>query len=244
MGDFQAFLTLEEDIYGKIRCGQENVRKNGVTPLPVLREEAKPSGGYFIALRHPHSIEEKVAGVSRSLDACVRSLVYHDSAHTSVATSETLHEFTPNHHQIEALYDQVMGVRDKLRRPTINYNDWLVTPDSVIITGIPDQNLYDALRAINDGIERKVFTGNYAIRNGGNNIPATTFKIAMPKMAHITASRAREFKTADELRKCGWFDIIESAPALGESKCTFIDVGYWIVTPRGYEWNPCKRFEF
>jgi len=117
----------------------------------------------------------------------------------------------------------VQGARSKLQRPSIGYSEWLYNKGAVIVAGQPDKAFLESAKSI----QEQARLSNTELR--------------LPWGAQITAARFTENRPNERLG--GFFDIMRSAPEIGSSTPTAIDVGYLTFFNDGVHFETHERFD-
>lgn len=214
--EFEDFLEKQNSIYSRI--GEASLEETGIVPaIPDCQ------GSYTIVLRHSQETVERASEVSERVSEIIPSIVYDGSnLHTGIAAFGTSDEFDLEDRVLDELSK---GVRDSLRdfsRPTIDYNGWTYNKNSLIARGIPDELFFYIVQQT----ER-------ASKDNGIEVSPTWG-------AHITINRFLEEKGQEEISE--FKRLIEQTPVLGETNPGRIDVGHFIFTPEGFDYETYESF--
>lgn len=143
--------------------------------------------------------------------------------HTTLATYQLVDGFSPVKKNLEYLANIVYHKLSLIKKIEIEYSEWLINQDSGIARGIPNLAFFENVRIITD----------YAHECG--------IHLKSPWGAHITVSRFLEKISHDQTLEL--LNIFENSKPLGISRPKYIDVGYFMLTPKSLKINVSERFE-
>lgn len=215
---YENFIEKQERIYDKFR-DTSAVEKEGLIPkIP------KQQGGYLIAFRHPKKITDSLGNFSNIVSRLVPAIVYDEqNAHTSLSDFQVQDNFSPNIDTLKQLTTFFYENRPSSdRKIIINYGEWLFNQNTSIAAGRPNKSFYD--------LTEKVV--NNAEQNG--------IQLRLPWGAHITTNRFLE-KISPECVQ-DFLNLFKTEKPLGLSNPSFLDVGYFIFTPKGFDYHIFERF--
>lgn len=217
--ELKEFVDRQDAIYSELR-NTSKIKEDGLVPnVPVFQ------GGYFIAFRHSSEITDKVGELSKKISRIVPSVVYDGSnAHTTISDYNVSEDFNADENVLVELSGVVRSVRDYLRIPSINYQEWLFNQNSLVAAGIPLENGF-------------FYDSNLIVECGKKNC----IELRYPKMAHITTNRfligGKPDGFSDLIR------IIEEATPLGVSKPSAIEAGYFLLRSGRLMLTTYERFD-
>jgi hypothetical protein len=221
--DFQEFVKKQNGIYERMRTlDKEKVAQEGIA------RGFKDQGGYLIIGRHSPDVTEQIEEFASKIASKVPGLAYGShNLHTTFADYQLtpLGEFKPNAKLLEKLCDIVNAETVEFNfQPKINYGgNWLYSQDSLILAGQPDE-IFVSLAS---QIEATGKTENIALR--------------LPWGAHSTAVRFTEQRSPEQLTE--FFQLMENAPEIPKSTIRQIDVGYFKMSPAGFNITIYDRFD-
>jgi hypothetical protein len=216
MTEYENFLKKQEEVYSKFR--NSPVRTEGIKPSPTI---AQRQGGYIIALRHTREVTDTLGELSSRVAKIVPALTYGaDNAHTTIVTYGVENDFIPDDHTLLKMA-RVLH-KTPITNPLIDYREYLTNQDTVIATGIPDEGFL------------------YIARNVVDNMKSDGIDVRPPWGSHITAARYTEPRRPEELTEL--FELLATAPVLGESRSLIVDVGYFHMNPQGFRFETYERF--
>lgn len=214
--EFEDFLEKQDSIYSKI--GGIPLDETGIVPAIPDHQ-----GAYTIVFRHTQDVVERASEVSKKVSEIIPSIIYDESnLHTTIAVFGTSEKFNLENRVLE---DLSKGVRSSLRdfsRPTIDYAGWIYNKNSLIAQGIPDELFFYVVKQI----ER-------ASNSNGIEISPTWG-------AHMAISRFLEERGQEEISE--FERLMEQTPVLGETSPERIDVGHFIFTPEGFNYETYESF--
>jgi len=215
---FTDFLGKQEKIYAEFR-DTSKIEAEGLIP-----QISDNKGGYIIALRHSDNIVSGVEKFNEKISRVTSSIKYESSnIHTTLATYKVVDGFCPVKENLENLANIVCHSFSLIKKIEIEYYEWLMNQDSGIAQGIPNQAFFENVRRIID------YAQGYGIH------------LKFPWGAHITVSRFLEKISHEQTLEL--LSIFKNSKPLGISRPKYIDVGYFILTPKSFKVNVSKRFE-
>lgn len=176
---YKKMIDKQKGIYEEFREDIIGVCNKGLIPnMPDYH------GGYSICWRHDDSIIEKVSEVATGIGDYVNSVVY-DNKNTLHSTITYIAFSSPDlfdKRKMDLIVKVVENVVDDLKKPLIDYTEWLMNYDTVIAAGVADRNFFHSAKLIIDA---------------GKEVG---LDLRMPWGSHITVARFLERKSG------GWFD--------------------------------------
>lgn len=203
MPTFQEFLTKQERIYNQFR-------DTGKIKTEGIKKGFQPQGGYLIVFRHRPATAEQIEGFASKIQEVAPALTYNrENLHTTISDYQLtpLDQFSPDEDILQRLSRGVHASLCNMQPPEIQLGDWLYNQTSVILEGIPNEQF---IHTTNDILTRATKEG---------------IELRFPWGAHSTTARFMEERKPDQLE--GFFELMQSAPVLGETKPYAIDVGYF-----------------
>jgi hypothetical protein len=182
-------------------------------------------GGYLVSFRHPDEIVSRIEEFASRITETVPGIAYDSkNAHTSISDyglqSLTEGEFSKDRNVLRALADSLVTLID-VQGSSIEYPEWLYNRDSVIVAGRPSIEFFE----ISERVQRE------AARRG--------LELRTPWGSHIIAVRFTEQRTSDELED--FFKLMQEAPNIGTSALNIVEVGHYILTSEGFDYQPFDR---
>lgn len=215
---FNEFLARQDKIYAEFR-DTSKLEAEGLIPQIFDNK-----GGYIIVLRHSDNIITNVENFAEKINRVTSSIKYDESnIHTTLATYQLVDGFSPIKENLEYLANIVYHKLSLIKKIEIEYSEWLINQDSGIARGIPNLAFFENVRIITD----------YAHECG--------IHLKFPWGAHITVSRFLEKISHDQTLEL--LNIFENSKPLGISRPKYIDVGYFMLTPKSLKINVSERFE-
>jgi len=215
--EFQAFIEKQDGIYSRFR-DTSKVEQEGIVPnVPQLQ------GGYLIAYRHPRKIADALGEFSEKVSKIVPSLTYDaQNAHTTISDYQVGEDFSLDSSVLQNLSGAVSVNLPFLKRPNIDYQEWLLNQNTGLAGGIPNLSfLENAERIIKLADEREI-------------------QLRLPWGVHITTNRFLENRSPEEIAEL--INLFKTSKPLGVSKPDTIDVAYFHFTPNGFDFNTYERF--
>ncbi|MEW9096902.1 MAG: hypothetical protein AB2417_17640 [Clostridiaceae bacterium] len=215
---FTEFIEKQEKIYAEFR-DTSKVEADGVIPQISYNK-----GGYIIALRHSDNIVAGIEQFTEKISRVTPIIKYEESnIHTTLATYQVVDGFSPAKDILENLMNIVCDNFSLIKKIEIDYHEWLMNQDSGIAGGTPNLDFYENVRRIVE----------YAHGCG--------IDLKFPWGAHITISRFLEKISHEQTLEL--LNIFKNSNPLGISRPKYIDVGYFILTPKNFKINVFERFE-
>lgn len=123
----------------------------------------QPQGGYLVAFRHVPQIAENIERFTeRIAQVCPASAYSKDSLHTTISDYKVGPEWKKEVMILDSLVIAVGGcLQDDKFAPSINYNEWLYNPNSVIVAGIPNSEFLRVLEKIQIVLKKVVWNLDY-----------------------------------------------------------------------------------
>ncbi len=202
MPTFQEFLSKQDGIYAQFR-NTEKVRSEGV------KKGFQPQGGYLIVFRHTRAIAEPIEEFAARISRLTPAIAYHrENLHTTITDYQLtpLDQFSPDSTILHRL-SQAVHASLPLQAPAIQLGDWLYNQTGVILQGTPDEQFFRTAESILA------------------NSKQAGIELRLPWGAHSTTDRFTRERKPEQLED--FFELMKSAPVLGETKPAAIDVGYF-----------------
>jgi len=225
---FEKFLAKQRRICKTLKKAAKKVQKTGTKPS--LLKGCK--GGYLIAFRFSQQVTEIVGKLSEKINKIIPSLVYDGkNAHTTIYTIDHKGDgtFYPNPEKLRVFANHIHDLEKELSAPQIVFRGWLYNESTVIASGTPTKEFYEAFDKIGYKICSEVSSD-----------------LIKPWGAHITTARFKEEKSAEQMQE--FFHLMRTTPAIstqkkknrnytGIVKPTSIDVGSFDFSAEGFEYT-------
>jgi hypothetical protein len=218
---YEPEVSKQNSVYADFRAWTDSLTELVADPCI-----ASSRAGYIVAFRHNVEVMEPFSRFTASLRRSIPTVPYDASnGHTTITVHEKrpLAGFQPDPATLAALCRAVRQIdRQLCRQVRIDFQDWYLGPESVIVAGLPNDAFWEVGRQLRAaGLE-------YGLN------------LRMPWGAHMTAARFTKDCDADTvaiLRR-----ELRNAPVLGISAPIAIEVGCYTSGIEGFALKAVETF--
>ena len=181
-------------------------------------------GGYLIALRHPAEVAGAIAEASIHISSIIPAVVYSSAnVHTSLSMLGAQENFSPEPSMLEALSDVAYTSLPYSGRISIVYGGLLANQNTVIAEGQPnEQFFYYAAFIVDEALQRDI-------------------TLQLTWGSHITVARFLEQGSGAKIQQL--LEYLQASRPLGTSVPESVDVGHFILSPHGFNYQVFEHFE-